>query len=44
MWIKEGNEWKAAFLINKGLFEPQVIYFGLCNLPETFQRIINSIF
>jgi len=26
------------------LFEPQVIYFGLCNLPETFQRIINSIF
>jgi len=42
--IKEEDEWKAAFLTNKGLFEPQVIYFGLCNLSETFQRIINSIF
>jgi len=33
--IKEGDEWKAAFLTNKGLFEPQVMYFGLCNLPGT---------
>jgi len=41
--IKEGDEWKAAFLTNKGLFEPQVMYFGLCNLPETFQRMMNSI-
>ena len=22
VWIKEGDEWKAAFLTNKGLFEP----------------------
>jgi len=29
--IKEGNKWKAAFLTNKGLFEPQVMYFRLCN-------------
>jgi len=42
--IKEGDEWKAAFLTNKGLFEPQVIYFRLCNSPETFQRMMNSIF
>jgi len=42
--IKEGDEWKAAFLTNKGLFEPQVMYFRLCNLPETFQRMMNSIF
>jgi len=42
--IKEGNEWKAAFLTNKGLFEPQVMYFGLCNSPGTFQCIMNSIF
>ena len=34
--IKEGNEWKAAFLTNKGLFELQVMYFRLCNLPGTF--------
>jgi len=44
VWIREGDEWKAAFLTNKGLFEPQVIYFGLCNSPETFQRMMNSIF
>jgi len=42
--IKEGNEWKAAFLINKGLFEPKVMYFGLCNSPGTFQRMMTSIF
>ena len=42
--IKEGDEWKATFLTNKGLFKPQVMYFGLCNSPGTFQRMINSIF
>ena len=30
--------------MNKGQFEPKVIYFGLCNLLEIFQRIMNSIF
>ena len=34
--IKEGDKWKVTFLMNKGLFEPQVMYFGLCNFPETF--------
>jgi len=42
--IKEGDEWKVIFLTNKGLFKPQVMYFGLCNSPETFQRMMNSIF
>jgi len=42
--IKEGDEWKAAFLTNKRLFEPRVMYFGLCNSPGTFQRMMNSIF
>jgi len=42
--MKEGDEWKAAFLTNKGLFELQVIYFGLYNSPETFQKMMNSIF
>ena len=42
--IKEGDKWKAAFLTNKGLFESQVIYFGLCNSPEIFQQMMNSIF
>ena len=42
--IKKGDKWKAAFLTNKESFEPQVIYFGLCNSPRTFQRMMNSIF
>jgi len=42
--IREEDEWKVAFLTNKRLFKPQVMYFGLCNSTETFQRIINSIF
>ena len=33
-----------AFLTNKELFKPKVIYFGLYNLPGTFQRMINNIF
>ena len=30
--------------MNKGLFELQVMYFRLCNSPETFQRMMYSIF
>jgi hypothetical protein len=29
--IKEGDEHKAAFKTRHGLFEPMVMYFGLCN-------------
>jgi len=29
--------------MNKSLFKPQVIYFGLYNSPRIFQRIMNSI-
>jgi len=42
--IKEGDEWKAAFLTNKGLFKPKVMYFRLCNLPGIFQQMMTSIF
>jgi len=35
--IKEGDEWKAAFWTNHGLFEPLVIFFELTNSPTTFQ-------
>ncbi|KAF8662072.1 hypothetical protein AX16_001215 [Volvariella volvacea WC 439] len=41
--IKEGDEWKAAFKTNKGLFEPTVLFFGLCNAPATFQQMMNDI-
>jgi hypothetical protein len=42
--IREGNEWKAAFHTNRGLFEPIVMYFGLTNSPATFQMMMNEIF
>ena len=42
--IKEGDEWKAAFVTNRGLFEPRVMFFGLTNSPATFQALMNAIF
>ena len=42
--IREGDEWKAAFTTNRGLFEPQVMFFGLTNSPATFQALMNTIF
>jgi hypothetical protein len=42
--IREGDEWKAAFHTNRGLFEPLVVYFGLTNSLATFQTMMNEIF
>jgi hypothetical protein len=42
--IHEGDEWKAEFCTNRGLFEPLVMYFGLTNSPATFQTMMNEIF
>src|SRR5271156_1605560 len=42
--IKKGDEWKAAFKTNKGLFEPTVMFFGMCNSPATFQAMMDDIF
>ena len=42
--IKEGDEWKAAFICHRGSFEPMVMYFGLCNSPVIFQTMMNEIF
>ena len=41
--IKEGDEWKAAFMMPEGSFEPTVIFFGLMNSPATFQAIMNEL-
>ena len=43
MRIKEGNEQKGAFTIYVEFFEPTVIFFGMTNLPATFQAMINKI-
>ena len=42
--IKDGDEWKAAFRTNHGLFEPLVMFFRLTNSPATFQTMMNDIF
>ena len=42
--IRKGDEWKAAFKTNKGLFEPTVMFFGMCNSPATFQSMMDDIF
>ena len=42
--ITEGDEWKATFGTNRGLFEPLVMFFGLTNSPATFQTMMNDIF
>jgi len=44
IWIKETNQWKAAFTTPYGLYEPTVMFFGQCNSPPTFQAFMNHIF
>ena len=44
MRIKEGNEWKTAFMIYIGAYELTVMYFDLTNSLATFQTIINDLF
>jgi len=42
--IKKGDEWKVAFMMHIGSFEPVVMFFGLTNSPATFQTMMNDIF
>ena len=42
--IKDDQQWKAAFITHKGLFEPTVMFFGLCNSPAMFQQFMNDSF
>ena len=44
MHIKDGDQWKAAFITNQGLFELMVMFFGLTNSPAMFQTMMNTIF
>ena len=43
MRIKEGDEWKAVFSTPERSFESMVMFFGLTNLPVTFQTIMNDL-
>jgi len=41
--IKERDEWKAAFSMPEGSFEPMVMFFGLTNSPAMFQAMMNDL-
>ena len=43
MRIKEGDEWKRAFTMHVGSFEPTVMFFGITNSPAIFQAMMNEI-
>ena len=42
--LVEGDEWKAVFHTNCGLFELLVMFFSLLNSPVTFQTMMNHLF
>jgi hypothetical protein len=42
--IRPEDRWKAAFITPFGLFEPTIMFFGLCNSPATFQALMNHLF
>ncbi|KAJ1194909.1 hypothetical protein NDU88_004194 [Pleurodeles waltl] len=41
--VASGDEWKTAFRTRYGLFEYQVMLYGLCNAPAAFQHFVNDI-
>jgi len=41
--IKKEDEWKAAFTIHVGSYEPVVMFFGMNNSPAMFQSMMNEI-
>jgi len=43
MRIKEGDEWKRAFIMYVSSFELTVMFFGMTNSPAIFQAIMNEI-
>jgi Reverse transcriptase (RNA-dependent DNA polymerase) len=42
--IKAEDQWKAAFKMPYGLYQPKVMFFSLTNLPATFQHTMDCIF
>ena len=41
--IEKEDEWKTAFSMPEGAFEPTVMFFGLTNSPVTFQAMMNDL-
>ena len=41
--VSEEDRFKAAFLTHRGLYVYNVMPFGLCNAPATFQRLMEKV-
>lgn len=41
--MRKRDEWNTAFRTRYGLYEYQVMPFGLCNVPPTFQAMIDAL-
>ncbi|KAI4897624.1 hypothetical protein NFI96_008578 [Prochilodus magdalenae] len=41
--IREGDEWKTAFVTNTGHYEYLVMSYGLVNAPSVFQAFVNEV-
>ena len=42
--MAEEDHYKIEFLLHWGLYKYNIMPLGLTNAPETFQRLMNSVF
>lgn len=42
--VKESDKERTAFITHEGLYEFNVLPFGLCNAPSTFQNLTDRVF